>query len=146
MKVKNINIINYDAILGRYVEKRLPQKISFAITKNLFIIAKELEPYRKSLQKIIDSYEDYQVKDDKGELVNLDIGIPKVDKEHEKDYFSEVEELLNIEVEIELYQIDADAFDYPDSERYDAMSAKDIVNLQSVLCKQDSEETEKVSK
>lgn len=139
MKIKNINLVVYDNTLANYGDKRLPQKISYAITKNMFIIAKELEPYRASLQKIIDAYKAYQVKNDNGEIENMNIGIPKVDSEHEHDYLSEINDLFEIETDIDLYYIDEKLFDYEDSERYDAMSAQDILNLRNVLCK--SEET-----
>lgn len=142
MKIKNIDIINYENVLEYFGDKKLPQKISYAITKNMFIISKELEPYRVSLQKIIDAYQDYQIKNSNGEIENMSIGIPKVDKEHETNYLSEVNDLINIETNIELYHIGEDVFDYQDSERYDAMSAQDIITLQSVLCKMNDKPTE----
>lgn len=142
MKIKNIDIINYKNVLEYFGDKKLPQKISYAITRNMLIISKELEPYRVSLQKIIDAYQDYQIKNSNGEIENMSIGIPKVDKEHETNYLSEVNDLINIETNIELYYIDEDVFDYQDFERYDAMSAQDIITLQSVLCKMNDKPTE----
>lgn len=142
MKINNTILVNYDNVLGYFGKKKLPQKISYAITKDMIIISKELEAYRTSLQKIIDAYKDYQVKNESGEIENMPIGIPKVDKDHEVDYLSEVEDLLNIETDIELYYIEEEVFDYQDSERYDAMSAHDILTLQSVICKKDDEPTE----
>ena len=40
MKVRNIDLINYNNILNGFAEKHLPQKIGFAITKNIITISK----------------------------------------------------------------------------------------------------------
>ena len=69
----------------------------------------------------------------------MEIGIPKVDDTHEDDYISEINELLDMEIEIDdFYNIKDDAFDYIDSDRYDALTASDIINLQSILCSNDN--------
>ncbi len=140
MKIQNIFLINYDNILSQFSEKKLPQKISFAITKNLLLIAKELEPYQKSLSNIIKSYDEYIEKDDKGEQITLPIGVPKVDDKHINDYLKEIDELLQIEIDFDFYYIDDNVFDYDDNGKYDPMSAKDIIMLRDILCKGDDNE------
>ena len=138
MKVRNIDLLNCNNVLNKYAEKHLPQKISFAITKNIITISKEIEPYKKSLSKVIEAYKDFFVKDDNGEIVTMSVGIPEVDTDHIDDYLKDVDDLLNIEIDVELYFIEDSAFDYEDSDRYDAMSAIDIMALQSVLCMKQS--------
>ena len=118
-------------ILKNFSEKKLPQKISYAIMKNIYIINKDAEIYEDSLRKIIDSYKDYTIKDEQ-----LENGLPKVDDEHMEDYVSEINELLNFEVDIDLYYIDEDVFDYEDSARYDAVSASDLIQLRAILCEE----------
>ena len=135
MKVKNIDLINYNSILSNFIEKRLPQRISFAITKNKIVIEKELEAYKKSLDKIVGGYEEFFVRNENGEVQTLSIGVPEVDVDHMDSYIKDIDELLSIEQDIDLYFLEESAFDYEDSDRYDAMSAMDIFSLQAVLCK-----------
>lgn len=131
MKVNNFTLVNIMNNLKRFGEKKLPQKISYAIMKNIYIINKDIEIYEKSLQKIIDSYKDYFVKDE-----ILENGLPKVDDEHMEDYITEINELLAFEVDIDLYYIDEDVFDYEDSDRYDSISAADLIQLRMIICKE----------
>ena len=131
MKVNNFTLVNMMNNLKRFGEKKLPQKISYAIMKNIYIINKDSGIYEKSLQKIIDSYKDYFVKDE-----ILENGLPKVDDEHMEDYITEINELLAFEVDIDLYYIDEDVFDYEDSDRYDSISAADLIQLRMIICKE----------
>lgn len=131
MKVNNFTLVNMMNNLKRFGEKKLPQKISYAIMKNIYIINKDIEIYEKSLQKIIDSYKEYFVKDE-----TLENGLPKVDDEHMEDYITEINELLAFEVDIDLYYIDEDVFDYEDSDRYDSISAADLIQLRMIICKE----------
>ena len=45
MKTNNFIIINLLNVLNGYGNKRLPQKISYAITRNLMVIEKEYKKY-----------------------------------------------------------------------------------------------------
>lgn len=136
MRINNYTLINYNNILESYVEKHLPQKISFAITKNLLLFSNNLEAYKQSLQKIYDAYNPYFVTNDDGNIMQLSNGLPQVDEEHLKDYFAEIDELLNLEVDIDLYHISDSVFDYED-DKYDALSPADIIMLSDVICKRD---------
>lgn len=134
MKIKNVELVSVAQTLDLFAEKYLPQKISYAITRNITMIGSDLQCYSKSLDKILKTYNDFVVKDDKDKIVKLPIGVPKVDDEHIEEYLKEINELLNIEVDIDFYTIDDDLFDYEDN-KYDPMSAKDILTLQKILCK-----------
>lgn len=140
MKVRNIDLIGIVRTLEEYSGKKLPQKISFAITKNLIGLNKDVECYSKTLEKILDKYKDYIVKDEKGETINNENGLPLVDKDHIIDYGNELSELLNIEIDINIYKVDISVFDYNDSDKYDSLSAVDIIKLQSILCDQSDED------
>lgn len=133
MKIKNYTLINYDNILSQYADKRFPQKISYAITKNIMLVGKELEAYRTSLKKIMDSYSEFFEKDEKGNPVNLPIGIPKVDEAHMDDYTNEINDLLQIEVDVNLFKISDDAFDYSD-DKYDVLTPAEIITLSQIMC------------
>ena len=63
-------------------------------------------------------------------------GVPLVDSSISKEYENEISELLNIEIDIDPFYIEQNLFDYDDENKYDALSAADILMLQSILCKQ----------
>lgn len=141
MKLTNFNIINMINILTNFAEKKLPQKISYAITRNLMIVRNDLKNeydcYFQSLNKLLSEYDKYIIRNENGEIIYNDIGIPIVASDVENDFNEEISELLNIEIKtnVELYHIPENVFDYEDEKnRYDSLSASDIINLQSILC------------
>lgn len=140
MKMTNFTLVNMMNVLQSYSDKKLPQKISFAITRNLMKISKEYSVYDAQLKKLFESYSNHMVKDDDGNMQTYDSGIPIVDESIKAEFDEQISELLNIEIEVDMYYIDPDVFDYDDKGIYDAMSAQDIMVLQSILCKQDNEE------
>ena len=140
MKMTNFTLVNMVNALQNYSDKKLPQKISFAITRNLIKISKEYDVYDTQLKKLFESYSDHMVKDDEGNIQTYDSGIPIVDDSIKAEFDEQIAELLNIEIEVDMYYIDPEVFDYDDKGIYDAMSAQDIMVLQSILCKQDNEE------
>lgn len=142
MVLKNKDILTRVNILNGYCTKRFPQRISYAITRNVMIFSDEIESYNKELKKILDNYKDYFVKDDNGETkIDKVSGLPVIVPEHSNDFMREVMELLEIEIDVKPYFIDESLFDY-DDEKYDTMSAIDIINLQSVLCDKSAETKE----
>lgn len=139
MILKNKDILTYVNTLNEYCGKRLPQRISYAITRNAKIFANEIDFYNESLKKILDNYKEYYVENENGEpQIDSASGLPMVESEHKKDFMQEIFELLEIEVEVTPYFISESLFDY-DDEKYDAMSAIDIMNLQNVLCDNNAE-------
>lgn len=138
MKMKNIVLVGLLNTLGTYSEFKLPQKIGYAITRNMITIQKEYAVYEQQMQKIFKNFEEYTLKDDEGNLLFEENGLPKVEKSQQENLANEMNELLNIEVDIDLYYIDISAFDYEDSARFDPLSPNDILLLQSILCKQNN--------
>lgn len=135
MKVTNFAVINMINTLEKFAGKKLPQKISYAITRNLFFLQKDYECYIKSLNKIFSEYDEYIVKDEEKNFMVNDLGLPIIDSKVEKEFNDDIANLLNIEIEINFYNIPENVFDYEDGlNRYDSLSAEDIINLQSVLC------------
>lgn len=135
MKVTNYVLTNLLVLLEKYSEKKLPQRISYAIGRNIVILTKEYSIYEKQLHSIIKNFDEYIIKDENGNFVMNSNGIPIVDDNMKDKYFGEINELLNIEIDIEMYYISQDVFDYDNNEMYDPLSAQDIITLQSVLCK-----------
>ena len=58
MKVTNMKLLTYVNILNKYADKKLPQKISYAITKNLMGLDTDFKCYSKELNKVLSHYED----------------------------------------------------------------------------------------
>lgn len=133
MKVSNFNIVNMLSTLNEFEEKKLPQKISYAITRNIVLLNSDYDCYMKSLNKILKTYESEMVKDIDGNIIYGDNGLPIVNEKVSKEFNEEIVSLLNIELDIDIYHIQEDLFNY-DDEKYDSLSAKDILRLQSVLC------------
>lgn len=141
MEFKNIELLRINSILNQFADKKLPQRISFAITKNIMIIGNEIQCYNKEIEKIMKKYNEYFLKDDNGDVKYNRNGVPLVCDEHREDFLSELNELLNISVKVDLYNIEENVFDYDDvNGRFDPMSAKDIVELQSIICKKNNNE------
>ena len=134
MKIKNIDLVNLTNLFGSCSNKRLPQKLAYAIMKNLRILDKDLTIYREMLNKIFEAYKPYSEKDDKGEVKVNEQGIPIVDKDHEKAFYDEINSLLRLEIEVQFYTISEEVFDYDEGDRYDSLSVQDMINLQEVLC------------
>lgn len=140
MKISNFDLVQIHNVLNDNSNKKFPQKISFAIIKNIMQLNKDFEVYQKALQKIFSSYDEYIIKDKNGKPETDNQGIPLIDKEHQEEFNKELIELLQTKIEIELYRIEEDAFNYEDNDRYDALSAQDIYNLQKIICKQGNNE------
>ena len=138
MKCNNFDIISISNVLNTYADKKLPQKISYAITRNIMNISGDLGCYSRQLNKIIDSYKEYQKKEN-GEPVMSPIGVPLVEDKYTEEYMGEISALLNIEVDVSLYTIDESEFNY-DGERFDSLSASDIMKLAKILCYKEKED------
>ena len=138
MKYKNIEVVSIVNFLNSISEKKLPQKISYAIMRNTSNFQKECNYYEQALKKILEGYKDFFVKKSDDELVMTSIGVPLVDNKHMKEYTEEIQELLDIEVEIQIYKIDSKDFDYEDPNgKYDVLTVKELLQLTNLFCKED---------
>ena len=140
MKMRNIELIIISNNLEKYKDKKLPQKISYAITKNNMLIMQEQKIYIEEFNKIIKEYDEYIIKDTDGQMKLNTNGIPMVKSEVEKEYMQKVNDLLNIEFDIVLFTISEECFNYDDTiGKYDVLSPSEIMFLQSFLCKTEKE-------
>ena len=132
----NFDMIQILNILSQYENKKLPQRISYAIVKNSTAISSEYQIYKTQLEKIIKELRDIDkvVLDEDGEMKVTEQGLPMVKEEYAKEFQENLTELLNLQVDVDVFFIDEEVFNYEDSSRYDAMSATDIFNLKLVLC------------
>ena len=140
MKYKNIEVVSIVNFLNSISEKKLPQKISYAIMRNTSNFQKECNYYEQALKKILEGYKDFFVKKSDNELVMTSIGVPLVDNKHMEEYTEEIQELLDIEVEIQIYKIDSKDFDYEDPNgKYDVLTVKELLQLTNLFCKEDKQ-------
>ena len=143
MKYRNIDVVQIVTFLDKISERKLPQKINYAIMRNLDSFQKENQFYEKSLNKIIESYKDFLVKDSDGKFVISNIGVPMVDENHIEDYNNEIAELINLEVDVKIYQIPESIFDYEDADgKYDTVSGSEILRLVKIFGTTDEDKTE----
>lgn len=135
MKMKNQKVINTINLLDSFSEKKLPQKISYAIIKNILLLKNEYNIINTGLEKIFNQYKDYFIVNDNNELIRNRNGIPAISDENKKEeMYTQLSELLNIETEIPIYTISLDYFNYDDNNIYDVLTPQDIMTLSSILC------------
>ena len=140
-KITNAILISFIRILDGVSKKKIPQKISYAITKNFINLSKEYECYETELNKIFDEYSKYFILDENGDKTLDENGIPIVNDNIKNDYYTSLNNLLNLDIEVSIYTIDDKYFDYDDLDgRYDVLSPMEIIQLQSILCKDDTNE------
>ena len=141
MKLTNFAVVRILNTLNHYSAMKLPQKISYAITRNYIIVQKEYEYYEHQLQHLFENYSEHMIKDEDGKVQTSINGIPYVDESVRKEFNEQVSELLNIEIEINTYTIDNSVFDYDNSKgNFEALSADDIMTLEAILCTTDDNE------
>lgn len=135
MKITNYVLTNLLISLEKYSEKKLPQRISYAIVKNMVSLSKEYSVYERQLQTLLKQYDSHIKKDEHGQIMTTQGGIPIVDDDASNEFNEQLGELLSIEIDVDMYYISEDVFDYDNNGIYDPLSAHDIVTLQSLLCK-----------
>ena len=140
MKLRNIDMVVIMNNIEKFKDKKLPQRISYAITKNNMLLIEEQKVYMEEFNKITKEYNDYLIKDADGQMKLNTNGIPMVKSEVEKEYMQKVNDLLNIEFDIDLFTISEECFNYDDTiGKYDVLSPSEIMFLQSFLCKTEKE-------
>lgn len=135
MKMKNQKVINTINLLDSFSEKKLPQKISYAIIKNILLLKNEYSIINTGLENIFNQYKEYFIVNDNNELIRNRNGVPALSDENKKEeMYTQLSELLNIEIEIPIYTISLDYFNYDDNNIYDVLTPQDIMTLSSILC------------
>lgn len=104
MKLSNEKLANSIEVLNKITTMELPIKLSYAFSKNITKINRELEVYNKERQKLIEKYGE---KDEEGKLKvkeNGNINILDVD-----NFNKDIKEILEIENEIDIHIIDLES-------------------------------------
>lgn len=104
MKLSNEKLANSIEVLNKITTMELPIKLSYAFSKNITKINRELEVYNKERQKLIEKYGE---KDEEGKLKvkeNGNINILDAD-----NFNKDIKEILEIENEIDIHIIDLES-------------------------------------
>lgn len=106
MKISNEKLANSINVLSKLINMELPIKLSYALSKNITKIDRELEAYNKERQKLIEKYGE---KDEEGKLKTKEdgtINILDID-----NFNKDLKEILEIETEVDIHLIDLDKFE-----------------------------------
>lgn len=135
MKITNEALIGLINMLQHYMDKKLPQKVSYAIMRNFTMLSKEYQFYSKQYQKLVDEFKDRIEKDESGDPKLDSNGFPVInDVKDRKDFCEPLDELLKIQVEVDRFTLDESDLNYEDSDRYDVLSPSDLYRLKMLLC------------
>lgn len=106
MKLSNEKLVNSIGVLSKLTNMELPIKLSYAFSKNITKIDRELTAYNKERGKLI---EKYGKKDKEGKLKTKEDGtINILDIE---SFNSDLKEILEIETEVDIHVIDLEKVD-----------------------------------
>lgn len=132
----NKEIIDMIVILEKYSDKKLPQKINFAIMKNIYNLNKELQPYNSSIQNLLKQFNNAIKKDENENIITNENGFPIAsNNDIQNEINSQIIELINIKVDVIMYYVDIEVFNYDDKGIYDILTTKDIIILSNIICK-----------
>jgi hypothetical protein len=104
MKLSNEKLVNSIDVLSKLTNMELPIKLSYAFSKNITNIDRELVAYNKERQKLIEKYGE---KDKEGNLKTKEdgtINILNID-----NFNKELKEILEIETEVDIHLIDLES-------------------------------------
>lgn len=105
MKLTNKQLLNSEMGLGEIARKELPIKVSYALSKNISKVAKELEIYNAERQKLI---EKYCTKDENGKSIIDKNNQLKIQDKFLEDWNNDIKELQEIEVDVDIHKFKLD--------------------------------------
>ena len=101
MIIKNEKLVNSIGVLSKLTNMELPIKLSYAFSKNITKIDRELTVYNKEREKLIEKYGE---KDKEGKLKTKEDGTINI---IDIDSFNkDLKEILEIETEVDIHVID----------------------------------------
>ncbi len=133
MKLTNQDIVNKISILSKYNDKKLPQRISFAIAKNLGVLSEQYQIYEQELKEVLLSHDNDLQKDEHGNTILSSSGVPYVIDDASEELRRDLAQLLGSSVDIDFNAISLEEFDYSEDYKYDALAPREITELQKAL-------------
>ena len=101
MKIKLLDIVEYQKNMGALTKVKLPVKVAYRISKLNNKIASEVKDYKEQEFALIKELGEVVLDDEGKETDNL-----RVTKENMPKYKEEVEKLLDLEVDLDFETID----------------------------------------
>ena len=101
MKIKLLDIVEYQKNMGALTKVKLPVKVAYRISKLNIKIASEVKDYKEQEFNLIKDLGEVVLDTEGKETDNL-----RVTKENMPKYKEEVEKLLDLEVELDFEPID----------------------------------------
>lgn len=117
---------NYNA-LAAVAEKKLPVKLSYAISKNLAKLQPEYELVQKARMDLLDQY---GKKDQEGNLVIEDNCYQLSDAEA---FNREMREYIDTEIEVDIHLVSTDELSKLEEFRYDILTPAELVSLEFIF-------------
>ncbi|MDU2672650.1 MAG: DUF1617 family protein [Clostridium sp.] len=102
MILTNREMVTFLNSVGIIKEMVLPVKASYAVSKNIKKIEKEIEAYNEERAKLLDKYGE---KDEDGNLVVSEEQNIKIVPENVEKWNKDLSELLDIEVEVDIHKL-----------------------------------------
>lgn len=135
-KMTNHEMVQILNNLKMFENKKLPQRISYAIVKNIMALSKEYEVYIKQLEKIINEAKqaDKLELTEDGQIIETETHIPKVKDEYKEEFNNELEDLLLFYIDIDYSYVDESVFDYDEKDKYDVLIPAELFVLRNCLC------------
>ena len=101
MKLSNEKLVNSIGVLSKLTNMELPIKLSYAFSKNIIKIDRELVAYNKEREQLIEKYGE---KDEEGNLKTKEDGTINI---LDIDSFNkDLKEILEIKTEVDIHLID----------------------------------------
>lgn len=121
MKMTVSEIQNRHSILITIGGLTLPRKVSYAIAKNLVELEKELKIVLSQKEDIANNY---ALKDEEDKFILSDDGKNYTfeSSEKKKKYISELEELIDTEIEVDIMTFDVSELDKCEDDRYNILT------------------------
>lgn len=142
MKLEDI-FVHYEEITGleknkikpnAIINKSLPPKLNYAITKNVKAFKKEILDYERIRE---DTIKKFCEKDENGNIVfeTTKAGKrPKMSDEEEKIVLKELSDIMEMEVDINIMKVPFSAIEQcEESERYHILTGKEIMILDFMI-------------
>lgn len=114
--MKNSEILGNLGNMNNLVKKaseekeKFPTKFSYALTRNMLLMQKELEPFEKEREKLL---EEYNVKDKDGCPKYKTTQKIEIDSKFTEIWNKKISELLNIDIPFEPHKVGIE--DFPES-------------------------------
>lgn len=128
MKIKLAEVKARLQILCKLGDKKLPVKISYAISKNIMQLQEESDALEKARIQLVEQFAE---KDEDGKPKVIDNAyVMNGDKEK---CMKEYQEFLEMEAEIMIYTVSEEILENMDDTRYDVLTPAELVGLDFMI-------------